>query len=71
MVRARGRTMLYESCNPIWLPGSGPAPRTLKVHEKFKSKYFICGALSKKTIRCASKLTGHGYKVSWTTFKRF
>jgi hypothetical protein len=71
LVRARGRTLLYETCNPIWLPSYPEPIRTLKVHDKVTSKYFKCSALSKRTIRCASKLTGHGFKLSRTTFKRF
>jgi hypothetical protein len=64
--------VLYETCNPLWLPGfGGPTPRTLRVDEKVTTKYFKCSALSTKTIRCASKLTGHGFKLSRTTFKRF
>ena len=70
-VQARGKTVLVEMCNALWLPGFGSPPRTLSVHEKVETKYFVCSALSKKTMRCASKLTGHGYKVSRTTFKRF
>jgi hypothetical protein len=70
-IRPRGRTRLVEMCNALWLPGSGSPPRTLRVHEKVTTKYFKCGALSRTMIRCASKRTGHGYKLSRTTFKRF
>jgi hypothetical protein len=55
----------------VWIPGTGERIKTLKVHEKYTTKHFKCSALSKTTIRCASKRTGHGYKVSRTTFKRF
>ena len=69
LATVRGRTVLYEICIPLWLPGT--PIRTLKVHDKVTSRYFKCSALSMKTIRCASKLTGHGFKVSRTTFVRF
>jgi hypothetical protein len=41
------------------------------VDEKVTTQYFKCGALSRTTIRSASKRTGHGYKLSRTTFKRY
>jgi hypothetical protein len=70
-IRPRGRTRLIEMCNALWFPGSGSPPRTLRANERITTTYFKCGALSRKTIRCASKRTGHGYKLSRTTFKRF
>jgi hypothetical protein len=56
---------------PDLAPQLPRAFRTLKVHDKATSKYFKCSALSKRTIRCASKLTGHGFEVTRKTFKRF
>jgi hypothetical protein len=72
VIRPRGRTVLHETCNPLWLPGSpGPRPRTLRPGQRVTTRQFRCRAVSRRTIRCASRRSGRGFKVSRTTFRRF